>query len=160
VFAITRQTLTDLADANLEEQIIAIFLVQLRELDEESQKILSYVISTSSRPALVRSNFSLHNTQKKQIENTLRERFATDIEVDFETSSEIIAGIELVINGQKLAWNIAQYLGSLEKNLQQLAQRPLSQEVDNKKLSETEQSPQYSSLQQQTTAAKASHRDD
>lgn len=160
VFAITRQTLTDLANADLEEQIIAIFLAQLRELDAESQKTLSSALSTSNRPARVRSNFPLHNKQKKQIRNILTERFAPDIEVDFETSREIVAGIELVINGQKLAWNIAQYLESLEKNLQQLAQRPLQQGAENPTLSETVQSAESIDLQQKARAEKASLRND
>mgnify|MGYP001166151360 CR=1 FL=1 len=124
VFAITRQTLSDLADVNLEEQIVEVFLSQLQEIDNNSKATFSCAISTSSKPLRVRSSFALLPTQQNRISNAINESFATDIQINFETSPEIISGIELTVNGQKLAWSIAQYIDSLEKHLQQLQQDP------------------------------------
>ncbi len=36
----------------------------------------------------------------------------------FQTAPDLIAGIELESNGQKVAWNIADYLASLEQSLE------------------------------------------
>lgn len=125
IFAITRQTLSDLANVDLEEQIVEVFLAQLQELDNQSKATLCSAISTSSKPMLVRSSFALPPAQQNRINNTITESFATDIAIDFTTTPEIISGIELTVNGQKLAWSIARYIDSLEKHLQQLLQQPV-----------------------------------
>lgn len=120
VFAITRQALSELADAEIEEQIVKVFLRQLHELDNASREALSCAISTSSKPLRVRTSFVLQSAQQKMISSALNESFAANIQIHYETTPEIISGIELSINGQKLAWSIAQYIDSLEKHLQQL----------------------------------------
>jgi F-type H+-transporting ATPase subunit b len=38
----------------------------------------------------------------------------------FETAPDVISGIELTTNGQKVAWSIAEYLASLEKGVGEL----------------------------------------
>jgi len=38
----------------------------------------------------------------------------------FETAPDLISGIELTTNGQKVAWSIADYLASLEKGVEEL----------------------------------------
>ena len=40
--------------------------------------------------------------------------------VRFETAPDLISGIELTTNGQKIAWSIADYLASLEKGVGEL----------------------------------------
>jgi F-type H+-transporting ATPase subunit b len=37
------------------------------------------------------------------------------VRLRFETSPELISGIELVTSGQKLGWSIAEYLRALER---------------------------------------------
>ena len=39
------------------------------------------------------------------------------MQVRFETAPEVISGIELTANGQKLAWSIADYIAALEKSV-------------------------------------------
>ena len=46
--------------------------------------------------------------------------FAIDAPVRFETAPDIVVGIEFAANGRKLAWSIADYLASLERNVGQL----------------------------------------
>ena len=123
VFAISRQTLSDLADIDLEEQIVKVFLSQMHKLDSNSKATLCCAIATSSKPLRVRSSFTLPPKQQKRISNAVNESFATDIAINFETTPEIISGIELTVNGQKLAWSIGQYIDCLEKHLQQLIQQ-------------------------------------
>ena len=42
-----------------------------------------------------------------------RERFP-DLQVDYETRPELICGVELRLHGQKLAWNLEDYLETFE----------------------------------------------
>ena len=120
VFAITRKTLGDLAGATLEERIIDVFSHRLRELDRGMKEDLTTAISTSSSPVFVRSAFVLSSEQQAVIHNALKETFAVDPQVHFETSPEVISGIELTANGRKVAWSIEHYLVSLQKSVSEL----------------------------------------
>ena len=42
------------------------------------------------------------------------------VHVRFETAPDLVGGIELSANGQKVAWSIADYLASLEKGVGEL----------------------------------------
>jgi F-type H+-transporting ATPase subunit b len=71
-------------------------------------------------PALVRSAFDLPAEQRAAIQNALNETFAAQIRVRFATAPDLVSGIELSANGQKVAWSIADYLASLEKGVEEL----------------------------------------
>jgi F-type H+-transporting ATPase subunit b len=68
----------------------------------------------------VRSAFDLPEEQRAAIQNALNETFSAEIHVRFETAPELISGIELSTNGQKVAWSIADYLASLGKEVDEL----------------------------------------
>jgi F-type H+-transporting ATPase subunit b len=120
VFAIARKTLMDLAGTSLEERMSEVFARRLRELDDEARKGLAKAVETSSVPALVRSAFELPSQHQAAIQHALNETFSAEIPVRFETAPDVISGIELTANGQKIAWSIRDYLVSLEKSVSEL----------------------------------------
>jgi F-type H+-transporting ATPase subunit b len=120
VFGIARKTLADLATVSLEERIGEVFTRRLREMDGKSKGLLGAALKSSSEPAVVRSAFDLGTEQKAAIQNALNETFSAEIRIRFETSPDLISGIELTTNGQKVAWSIADYLTSLEKGVDEL----------------------------------------
>ena len=120
VFAIARKALSDLATTSLEERLGEVFTRRLRALDGEAKTGLALALRTAAGPALVRSAFDLPATQRAVIQNALNETFSADIPLRFETAPDIVSGIELTTNGQKLAWSIADYLTSLEKGVGEL----------------------------------------
>jgi F-type H+-transporting ATPase subunit b len=120
VFAIARKALTDLATASLEERLGAVFTRRLRAMDGHAKEGLGEALKTASGPALVRSAFELPAEQRATIQNALNETFSAEIHIRFETASDLISGIELTANGQKVAWSIADYLVSLEKSVDEL----------------------------------------
>ncbi len=69
---------------------------------------------------MVRSAFDLPAEQRATIQNALNETFSANIRVRFETAPDLVSGIELTANGQKVAWSIADYLASLEKGVDEL----------------------------------------
>jgi F-type H+-transporting ATPase subunit b len=73
---------------------------------------------------LVRSAFELPTEQRAAIQQALNETFSAEIQVRFETAPDVISGIELTTNGQKVAWSIADYLASLEKSVGELLMEP------------------------------------
>lgn len=120
VFAIARQTLADLANAALEARIAEVFIARLRVLDAPARAALAEALKTAREPARLRSTFELPAAQRAALQHALDAAFSTQVALVFETAPELVSGIELTVNGQKLAWSIADYLASLEKSVSEL----------------------------------------
>ncbi|MEO7917123.1 MAG: DUF2934 domain-containing protein [Dokdonella sp.] len=120
VFAIARKTLTDLATTSLEERLAAVFTRRLCEMDAPGKERMGAALKSASEPGLVRSAFDLPAQQRATIEHAINETFSADIHLRFETAPDLVSGIELTTNGQKIAWSIADYLASLEKGVEEL----------------------------------------
>jgi F-type H+-transporting ATPase subunit b len=123
VFAIARKALQDLATVSLEERLGEVFTRRLRELNGKAKEALGEAIKTASDPAVVHSTFGLPAEQRAAIQNALNETFSAEVRVQFETAPDLIGGIELTTNGQKVAWSIADYLTSLEEGVDELLKR-------------------------------------
>jgi len=120
VFAITRQALSDLAGTTLEQRMTEIFLQRLRELNDEDRVNLKSAFATSIRPLLVRTAYKLAAEQHEVIEAAIKETLGKDKQIQFETDGNLVSGIEMSADGQKIAWSIADYLASLSKRIESL----------------------------------------
>lgn len=120
VFAIARKTLTDLATTSLEERISEVFTRHLRAMNGNAKVNLAEALKITSEPAVVRSAFELAAEQRATIQNALNETFSAEVHIRFETAPDLVSGIELSTNGQKLAWSIADYLASMEGAVDEL----------------------------------------
>ena len=120
VFAIARKTLADLATTSLEERMGVVFTRRLREMDGKAKAGLGEALKSASAPGLVRSAFDLPADQRAVIQNAINETFSADILLRFETAPDLVSGIELATDGQKVGWSIADYLASLEKGVDEL----------------------------------------
>lgn len=143
VFALSRRVLQDLAGTAIEQRMVEVFLTHLAGLPEEQRaQVIQPCSATphSSRgfTAIVRSAFELSSEQREAVRSavagtlgipatlgapatssTLNTPGAAST-VEFEVSPELICGIELGVNGVKLAWSIPDYLGSVSQSLQAL----------------------------------------
>jgi len=120
VFSIARKTLTDLANTGLEQRMVAVFTRRLREMNGDARKTLDAALKSTVEPALVRSAFDLPAEERAAIQNAINETFSIDAHLRFETAPDLVSGIELTANGQKIAWSIADYLTSLDKAVGEL----------------------------------------
>ncbi len=120
VFDVARKALTDLASADLEERLGEVFARRLRQLKPEAKASLGAVLKTPNATAIVRSRFDLGPKVHATIRNALNETFAADIGVSFETAPDSLCGIDLTVSGQRLSWNIEEYLKVLEEKLDAL----------------------------------------
>ncbi len=120
VFAITRKVMADLGGTSLEDRMIAVFVQRLAELDVQVKEELAETLKTSSQPVLLRSAFDLSEAQHQAIQNAMNAAFSAEINIQCETESDLIGGIELTANGHKIAWSINTYLTSLEKDVDAL----------------------------------------
>jgi F-type H+-transporting ATPase subunit b len=117
VFAIARKALTDLAGVDLEERMVDSFVRQLQGLDQQAKSQLTKAPDNSKEIALVRSAFELNAGLRTKLENVIKGELSQKFEVRFETKSDLIGGVELILSGQKVAWTFAEYLTSLERGV-------------------------------------------
>lgn len=154
VFATARKVLADLANTTLETHIAEAFIRRMRELSPNEKAQLASTIKTPPSPAipapavlataktagnvLVRSAFDLPVAQQAAIQAVIEETLGADISVRFATEPELISGIELVTHGHKVAWNIAGYLASLEKEIGKLLKNHIEGRLESESRPEAE----------------------
>jgi F-type H+-transporting ATPase subunit b len=120
VFAVTRKTLADLAGTRLEERMGDVFVERVRALSGKAKEQMVNAFKTSNHTVSVHSAFDLPSEQQSAIDGAVKETFAPDAHVQFETAPDLVSGIELSTNGHKIAWSIADYLATLEKSAGEL----------------------------------------
>lgn len=120
VFNITRKVLTDLAGISLEERTVDVFVQRLHSLKDDERKQLASALSTSPGQVLIRTAFDLPQARRDSIKKTIKETLGIETQPKFETSSDLVSGIELTTDGQKVAWSIADYLTSMQKSIDDL----------------------------------------
>ncbi len=123
VFAVSRKALADLTSTSLEERIVDVFVQRLSTLTGAAKEELAAALKASTQPGRVRSAFDLPPAQRKAIESAVSKCFGPEAHVQFETTPELVSGIELSTGGQKVAWSIADYLRTLEKSVGELLQK-------------------------------------
>jgi F-type H+-transporting ATPase subunit b len=123
VFAITRKTLADLSGVSLEERMSDVFVDRLHALAGPAKDQMATAFNTSNHTVSVHSAFDLPPAQRTSIEAAVRESFAPEAHVQFETAPELVSGIELSTNGHKIAWSIGDYLANVEKSAAALVRK-------------------------------------
>jgi F-type H+-transporting ATPase subunit b len=117
VFAIAHQALKDLAGVDLASRMVDSFVRELQNLDPALKAKLMQAASASKNPVNVRSANSLDADLRARVESAIKKQFGESIEMRFQTKPDLIGGIELDLNGQKIAWTFAEYLNSLENGI-------------------------------------------
>lgn len=117
IFAISGKVLTDLSNGSLEQQITEVFLQKITLLNEEELLHLTSPSNLKKDPILVKSGFKLDPEQQEKLRESLQQTLKQDVHLNFQTSPDLIAGIELSANGYKLSWSIADYLETLKAGL-------------------------------------------
>jgi len=120
IFAVAAKALHDLADVSLEERMCAVFIKHLQSLADEEKHMLASAFQAYSPSTLITSAFALSPAQQEAIKAAVREIAGTDKDkLQFKIVPELVSGIELSVSGHKLAWSIVDYLGALEKSVDQ-----------------------------------------
>ncbi|MBE9167152.1 F0F1 ATP synthase subunit B [Pleurocapsales cyanobacterium LEGE 06147] len=118
--AIARRVLQDLADVELEQQVVSLFLDRLHQLSESEREQLVQSSSDSQLEVVIRSSFDLSESLRQKIIDTLeKEQITHQDNVQFTTASDLICGIQLLVGNYEIAWNIDEYLQNLERQFAQ-----------------------------------------
>ncbi|ELS00775.1 F0F1-type ATP synthase, beta subunit [Xenococcus sp. PCC 7305] len=111
----TRKALSDLANANLEIQIIDTFIDQLNDLNDAQLKTIRVApIPNPHHIITICSSFVIPDHKKEQLLNVIQKQIAANAEVEFETVEDLLCGIELRDRGYKISWNLEHYLTEIE----------------------------------------------
>ena len=117
VFALARRGLKELADANLEEQILKVFVERLQALDPAERGAIVAAVRDADREVEIRTAFPVSPEARERLSLSLRQTLDDSIEVRFITVSELICGIELRTHSHRFAWSLDSYLEGLEASL-------------------------------------------
>lgn len=120
VFEIARKALADLASTSLEGRMVEAFVERVRGMDDCAKTCMGKALTTASEPARVRTVVDLSHEQREAIGTAINETFSADIHLRFDTAPELVSGIDLSSNGQRVGWTIDNYLTSLEKGVREL----------------------------------------
>jgi F-type H+-transporting ATPase subunit b len=126
VFAVARKALSDLAGASLEERMVEVFIARLAVAGAAAGPAGLIRLAVPARVALVRSAFAPAAAAQTRIVAAVGERIGPTVAVRFETAPELICGVELTVDGEKLAWSVADYLSTLARDVAVLATADLA----------------------------------
>ena len=118
-----RKALRDLADVDLEERIIDEFLRRIKALDEKKSVQLRKAISGGGNRVTIQSAFSINTSRQTQIEEALKKQITNGFTIRYLEQPDIVSGIELRVNGNKIAWSLNEYLETLVESLTEKLQK-------------------------------------
>lgn len=115
VYQIARKLLADLADQEMEKQMISAFLHQMHNLPEQEHNEISKALHEDTQATIV-SSFEIESTQRSKLTRSLNEIFDLEMNAEYEQSSDLICGIEFHTKERMVSWNMEQYLDQLEQD--------------------------------------------
>lgn len=113
IFAIARRALGDLANADLEQQMVEAFCRRLVDLDPERREELVEALKTGEE-VVVTSAFALPEAARGDIAGQLHRYVKDDLVIRYQLAPEVISGLEVKVTGHKIAWSLDDYLEALE----------------------------------------------
>lgn len=124
VFQVARKALQDLSNAELETQIIQVFIEKLVQMSASQGKQFT---ASAKGNLVVRSAMVLSDDNKNALQQSIVKTFSAQSPLHFEVDATLVSGIELVGSGHKLSWNIDDYLSNLEDSIAGLVDNRVSQ---------------------------------
>lgn len=137
VMAATRRAINELADADLETQLIKTFLAKLdaHESSVQESRVATPVYpddedsirgDSSNQPteARIYTAFKLSSAAKEELTKELRRRLSVS-HIHFHSEPEIVCGMEVHVGDQKIGWSVDEFLSSLRDELDRLLEKPL-----------------------------------
>jgi F-type H+-transporting ATPase subunit b len=122
--SVARQILHDMADTDLEAQMVAVFARHLGELEGEERAKLQAAV-TETGVVTITSCFELGDEQRAELTKAVREELGAGVDVQYACDPQRQFGIELQAGSQTVLWSFDDYLNQMERSLNELlAKRP------------------------------------
>jgi F-type H+-transporting ATPase subunit b len=117
VLEITERVLSDYADSDTAERVVATFAERLKALDAETREKMTKAAAEENQPALVHTGSALESSAKGRITRAIHETLSSDIEVDYREDADMVLGVRLTIGDYTAEWSAMRYLKRLETEL-------------------------------------------
>lgn len=118
---ISKKVLADLANAKLENQLIDSFINQLEGLKEHKKKEFSWdetmLNNQNKNKVEILTTFPLNEELKETLTKQIKKMVGSQAQPIFQTSPDLVCGIELRTMDKKIAWSMENYLDLLEEKL-------------------------------------------
>jgi F-type H+-transporting ATPase subunit b len=112
---IARKSLGDLANAELEQLMVARFNERLVQLDSDEREKVALAACDSG--VLVRSPFALPEGLRQHLADGVRHALGQSVALHYQDHAEMPLGIELTVGGLKLSWGVDSYFEQLEQDV-------------------------------------------
>ena len=119
IYAIARTVLAELADAELERKIADVFITRLSNIDEEKAQAIHESMGKTDSSITIQSAFEIPPDIRQRINEALNPYLTNGAGIGYETSSDLISGIQMRGHGYKIAWSLDEYLETLEESFSQ-----------------------------------------
>jgi F-type H+-transporting ATPase subunit b len=111
VLRISEKVLRDLANEDLENQVISVFLEKV-EGDKDR-----FRFEDTSGQVLIQSGLEFGAERAENLRRRIGKWFPKTRAVQFEVADELGLGLQLIVGDTKVAWHLADYLKDLEKGI-------------------------------------------
>jgi F-type H+-transporting ATPase subunit b len=112
-----RRALQELADAELEQQLTAVFVRRLSRLDPPQRSELAAELRRAGGRLTVLSSWDLPEKRRTELVDDLCRVFDQELDVRFERSKELICGLELRAEGRSVSWNFDRFLDLISEDI-------------------------------------------
>ena len=119
VCAMARRALRDLADTELERQVVLHFLSQLRLLSDQQRRLLVDTLA-ERQVAVIQTAFDLPDELKTRLQKELQTELCGNLRLRFEQVDDLQCGIAMQTNSHKLGWNLRDYVTAVEEDMRSL----------------------------------------
>jgi len=92
-------------------------------MDEEKSVQIRNAIRGGGNQVTVQSAFRISEQKKAQIEDALKKQITNGFTLKYAQQPEIVSGIELRVNGHKIAWSLNEYLETLVEDMTETLQK-------------------------------------
>lgn len=114
VFGISRKVLIDLADVEIEERIVDRFLDRFSELNQRDMDKLRSTVKSKDSDVRITSAFEITGKTREKLTKGLKHVLNGVKDIDYQADDDLLGGVVLETGGQRVEWNIDDYLESLE----------------------------------------------
>jgi len=108
--------------------MVDVFLARIQKIKKKERDALVVSIKEAGNEVVIQSAFEITSKMRKKVTQALHRHLNGEIAPRYETTPDLIMGIELKTRGRKIAWNLRHYLDTMEEN----ALRTLEQEAERK----------------------------
>ncbi|MDD1758128.1 MAG: F0F1 ATP synthase subunit delta, partial [Methanotrichaceae archaeon] len=127
IYTIVRRAIKDLANDELERQIIVNFIERLKNMKESEKESIKDFHKSSGQKIIVRSAFGISEEIRQRIQETVEDQIGVTVEIEYRIAEELIAGIDLSAQDLRIGWNVAGYLDTLESDLTKMIEKMIAE---------------------------------